>query len=103
MAALSDVFTVIGLRQDEKRRKPAVPPSQSVTDYVGRIPDIRKYFEKDKELLELFDRLTPGYQRGWAHYVYSTRNEATVQKRFAEMESILKQGYKSVDLFRQQK
>ncbi|WP_026626142.1 YdeI/OmpD-associated family protein [Dysgonomonas capnocytophagoides] len=102
MAAFSDVFTVIGLKLDEKRKK-SNQPSQCVADYVDRIPDVRKYFETNKDVLALFDQLTPGYQRGWVRYVYSTKSEATTEKRFAEMTSILKQGYKSIDLFRQNK
>jgi hypothetical protein len=100
MAAFSEVFTVIGLKYDEKRKKSSAP-SQCVADYIDRIPDVRKYFERDKEILALFDQLTPGYQRGWSRYVYSTKNEATTEKRFTEMETILRQGYKSIDLYRQ--
>ncbi len=102
MAAFSEIFTVIGLKQDEKRRK-STQPSQCVGDYIERIPDVRKQLKTNKEVLALFDKLTPGYQRGWARYVYSTKNEATIEKRFTEMEHILKQGYKSIDLFRQYK
>ncbi|GHT29407.1 hypothetical protein AGMMS49574_06090 [Bacteroidia bacterium] len=102
MAAFSEVFTVIGLKHDEKRKQ-STQPSQCVTDYIDRILDVRKHFENDNETLALFDKLTPGYQRGWARYVYSTKSEATTEKRFSEMETILKQGYKSIDLFRQNK
>ncbi len=99
MAAFNDVFTVIGLKHEEKRKKPA-QPSQRVVDYAERIPDVRIHFEKNKEVLAFFDKLTPGYQRDWARYVYGVKNVSTTEKRFAEMENILQQGYKSVDLFR---
>ena len=102
MAAFSEVFTVVGLKHEEKRKK-STQPSQCVGDYVGRIPDLRKHFEKDKDTLAFFDRLTPGYQRDWARYVFGVKNQTTTEKRFTEMENILKQGYKSVDLYRQQK
>ncbi len=102
MAAFNDVFTVIGLKHEEKRKRPS-QPSQCVADYIERIPDVRKYFEGNKDILTLFDKLTPGYQRDWARYVYGVKNAATTEKRFAEMKNILKQGYKSVDLFRRDK
>ena len=99
MAAFNDVFTVIGLKHEPKRKK-SKQPSQCVEDYISRIPDIRKNFEGNHEILTSFDRLTPGYQRDWARYVFGVKNAATTEKRFAEMEHILKQGYKTVDLYR---
>jgi hypothetical protein len=102
MAAFSDVFTVIGLKHREKGNKTNVP-SQCVADYIERVRDVRDYFSTDEEILAIFDSLTPGYQRGWARYVYSTKNYATTEKRFGEMGNILKQGFKSIDLFRQNK
>ena len=102
MAAFSEVFTVIGLKHEEKRKK-STQPSQCVGDYIERIPDIRKHFEKNQEIVSFFDQLTPGYQRDWARYVFGVKNIATTEKRFIEMENILKQGYKSVDLYRRDK
>lgn len=52
-----------------------------------------------KEVITLFDQLTPGYQRNWARYVFGVKNETTTEKRFAEMENALKQRFKSLDLF----
>ena len=102
MAAFNDVFTVVGLKHEPKKKK-STQPSQCVEDYVERISDLRKHFEKNKDVLASFDRLTPGYQRDWARYVFAVKNTATTDKRFAEMEHILKEGYKSVDLYRRNK
>jgi len=102
MAAFNDVFTVVGLKHEPKRKK-STQPSQCVENYVERIPDIRKRFDKNKDLLTSFDLLTPGYQRDWARYLFGVKNAATTDKRFAEMEHILKQGYKSIDLYRRNK
>jgi hypothetical protein len=99
MVAFSEVFTAIGLKHFEKRKK-STAPSQRTGDYAERIPELRKHFAKNKEVLAFFDKLTPGYQRNWARYVFGVKNLATTEKRFAEMENILKQGYKSVDLYR---
>ena len=100
MAAFNDVFTVIGLKHEEIRKKSS-QPSQCVSDYVDRIPELRKYFSNDADFLVLFDQLSPGYQRGWSRYVFAVKNPATTEKRLKEMKNILKQGYKSVDLYRQ--
>jgi len=102
MAAFDDVFTVIGLKHETKRKKTS-QPSQCVSDYVERIPDLRKHFENHTEILTSFDRLTPGYQRDWARYVFGVKNDATTKKRLSEMENILKQGFKSVDLYKRNK
>ncbi len=102
MAAFNDVFTVIGLKHDADR-KIASKTSQCVADYVQYIPNLQKHFAGDETVLELYNNLTPGYQRDWARYVYSAQTDATQQKRLIEMENILKQGYKSKDLFRQNK
>ena len=99
MAALNDIFTVVGLKHEPTRKK-STQLSQCVIDYVERIPDIRKHFEKNNEVLALFDQLTPGYQRDWTRYVFSVKNPVITDKRFAEMEHILKQGFKSLDLYR---
>jgi hypothetical protein len=102
MAAFDDVFTVIGLKHEPKRKKTS-QPSQCVGDYVERIPELRKHFENHPEVLASFDRLTAGYQRDWARYVFGVKNAATADKRLSEMENILKQGYKSVDLYKRNK
>ncbi len=53
--------------------------------------------------LKFFKELTPGYQRDWARYIFSAKQQSTQEKRKAQMVDILSQGYKSVDLFRQKK
>jgi len=103
MAAFNDVFTVIGLKHEPNKRKKTAQISQCVGDYVDRIPEIRIHFKNSSEILASFDKLTPGYQRDWARYVFGVKNLATTDKRFAEMKQILKQGFKSVDLYRRNK
>ena len=102
MAAFNDVFTVVGLKHETKRKKTS-QPSQCVGDYVERIPDLRKHFENQQDVLASFDRLTPGYQRDWARYVFGVKNDATTVKRLSEMENVLKQGFKSIDLYKRNK
>jgi len=102
MAAFNEVFTVIGLKHEAKRKK-TTQPSQCVGDYIERIPDLIKHLEVNNEIYSFFNQLTPGYQRDWARYVFGVKNTATTEKRLAEMKNILKQGYKSVDLYRRGK
>ena len=102
MVALNDTFTCIGLKHETKT-KASTQPSQCVADYIDRIPELQQYFSENKEVTELFNKLTPGYQRGWARFVYGVKNEETKAKRLVEMENILKNGYKSIDLYRQNK
>lgn len=102
IVSFNDVFSVIGLKHTEKKDK-AVVSTQSVANYIERVSDVKEYFKMNKDILEIFDILTPGYQCGWARYVYNTKNPRTTEKRFSEMRNILKQGFKSIDLYRQNK
>ena len=102
MVAFDDTFTSIGLKHETKTKQ-KTQPSQCVADYIERIPELRQYFSENKEVAEFFDKLTPGYQRDWARYVYGVKSEETKTKRLAEMENVLKKGYKSIDLYRQNK
>ena len=97
MVAFNEVFTVVGLKHEEKRKK-STQPSQCVSDYVERIPELKKQLAADT--LSFFEQLTPGYQRDWARYVFGVKNPATTEKRLSEMADILKQGFKSVDLYK---
>ena len=99
MAALNEVFTVVGLKHEEKRKK-TTQPSQCVADYIDRVPDIKNRLKENEEISAFYESLPPGYQRDWARYVFGVKNPETTEKRFAEMEIILKQGYKSIDLYR---
>ena len=103
MAALNDVFTVIGLKHEPKKKNKTSQPSQCVGDYIERIPEIREHFAENGDILTFFDALTPGYQRDWARYVFGVKNQATTEKRFNEMENILNGGFQSLDLYRRKK
>ncbi len=103
MVSLNNVFTIIGLKNVKRKSRKSSQPSQCVADYAERIPEIEAYFHNNPDVLNLFRKLTPGYQKGWACYVLGVKTEVTRLKRFIEMESILRQGYKSIDLYRQNK
>ena len=100
MVGLDDVFTVVGLKNDVgSKMKASTKASQSVDDYIDRIADVEKDLKDTPDLLAFYQSLTPGYRKDWARYIYSAKQEATRGKRREEMRMILKQGYKSRDLY----
>lgn len=103
MVSMDDVFTVVGLKREKKKEKKSSGPSQCVADYEDNVKDIEKLLENYPDELKFYLELTPGYQRDWARYVFSVKQQKTREKREAQMVEILSQGYKSVDLFRQKK
>jgi hypothetical protein len=101
MVGLDDVFTVVGLKEEPKNKKgTSTKVSQSVDDYINRIPDVESDLEDRPDLLAFFQSLTPGYRKDWARYIYSAKQETTKVKRREEMKTILAAGYKSRDLYR---
>jgi Bacteriocin-protection, YdeI or OmpD-Associated len=103
MVSLNDVFTVVGLKSEKKKSAPTSKKSQCVDDYIEHVEDIKRYLEKNAELLSNYNSLTFGYQKDWARYVYSAKLQETQEKRLLEMEDILGEGYKSMDLYRRKK
>ncbi|MBY6037644.1 YdeI/OmpD-associated family protein [Fictibacillus nanhaiensis] len=103
MISLNDIFTVIGLKMEKKKATASVKKSQCVDDYIVHVDDIKRYLMKNEEVLNLYKGLTFGYQKDWARYVYSAKRKETQEKRLLEMEDILGEGYKSMDLYRRKK
>ncbi|MED1472229.1 YdeI/OmpD-associated family protein [Bacillus salipaludis] len=67
------------------------------------VEDLKQYLSKNGELLEKYNQLTFGYQKDWARYVYSAKRKETQEKRLLEMETVLGEGFKSMELYRQSK
>ncbi|MCH1624541.1 YdeI/OmpD-associated family protein [Fredinandcohnia quinoae] len=104
MVSLNDDFTVIGLRPAPKKaKKGSAKPSQCVDDYIANVEDIKQYLSKNDDLLNIYEQLTFGYQKDWARYVYSAKRKETQEKRLLEMEVVLAEGYKTMDLYRRDK
>ncbi|WP_160722906.1 YdeI/OmpD-associated family protein [Bacillus sp. USDA818B3_A] len=105
MVSLNDVFTVVGLKSTPKKTGKAASSksSQCVDDYINNVVDIKQYLQKNEELLNKYNGLTPGYQKDWARYVYSAKRKETQEKRLLEMETVLGEGYKTIELYRQAK
>ncbi|WHY64865.1 YdeI/OmpD-associated family protein [Neobacillus sp. SuZ13] len=102
MVSLNDVFTVVGLKSTPKKVKKIAnsKSSQCVDDYIIHVDDIKQYLNRNEELLASFNQLTFGYQKDWARYVYSAKRKETQEKRLLEMETVLGEGYKTMDLYR---
>ncbi|MBT2655715.1 YdeI/OmpD-associated family protein [Bacillus sp. ISL-18] len=105
MVSLNDVFTIVGLKSTPKKPKKSASSksSQCVDDYIVHIDDIKQYLQKNEELLNKYNELTPGYQKDWARYIYSAKRKETQEKRQLEMETVLGEGYKTIELYKQAK
>lgn len=103
MVSMDDVFTVVGLKNEKKKARKSPAASQSVGDYEEKVKDIENLLADYPEVLKMFKDLTPGYQRDWARYVFSAKQQITREKRQEQMVEILSQGYKSFDLYRLKK
>ncbi|MFL8935242.1 YdeI/OmpD-associated family protein [Rossellomorea oryzaecorticis] len=102
MISLNDVFTVVGMKAAPKKAKKSesAKKSQSVDDYIAHIEDIETYLGGNEEIAALYAGLTPGYRKDWARYVYSAKRIETQEKRLKEMETVLAEGFKTMDLYR---
>lgn len=103
MVSMDDVFTVVGLKHEQKKDTKSSAASQSVADYEDNVKDIETLLADYPNQLKFYQELTPGYRRDWARYIFSPKQQKTREKRQSQMIDILSQGYKSVDLYRQQK
>lgn len=103
MVSMDDVFTVVGLKREKKKVKKTPVASQCVADYEDKVKDIEALLANDPEELEFYRSLTSGYQKDWARYIFSAKQQATRDKRCKQMVEILSEKYKTVDLFRRKK
>jgi hypothetical protein len=96
MISLDDDYTLLGVKYDTKMKsRPAV--SMKVEDYEHHVTDIINIL-KNEACLNFYESLTPGYQKGWARYIFSAKTDETKQKRIEEMIVLLNQGIKSKEL-----
>ncbi len=103
MVSMDDNFTVVGLKREQKKVKKSSAASQCVADYEENVGDVEKLLTDHPSELVFYQQLTPGYQRDWARYIFSAKQQKTREKRLEQMIDILSQGYKTVDLYRQKK
>lgn len=104
MLALDDTYTLIGVKYAPKaKQKKSNALSQCVADYIDNVADVKAYLQAHPAVLAIYEGLTPGYQKDWARYLYSTKSEATREKRYLEMLEILQAGYKTKQLYQSAK
>ncbi|MFD1337010.1 YdeI/OmpD-associated family protein [Oceanobacillus iheyensis] len=103
MISMDEVFTVVGLKREKIKTKKSSASSQSVADYEIHVKDIEKMLADYPNEYKVYKELTPGYQKDWARYIFSAKQQKTREKRQTQMVDILAQGYKSMDLYRQNK
>ena len=102
MVSMDDVFTVVGLKRTKRKESKPTAASQCVADYEDHVKEIERILADHPSELSFYLSLTPGYQKDWARYVFSAKQQKTREKRQDQMISILGQGYKSIDLYRLQ-
>ena len=98
MTAFDETFTALGVKNAVKGPKRRSGPSQRVDDYRHRVSELEGLL--DPKSLESFRELAPGYQVGWARFVFSARTHATENKRLAQMKECLEAGFKSMEAWR---
>jgi predicted secreted protein len=103
MVSMDDVFTVIGIKHEKKKKTKSPAASQSVADYEDRVKDVEELLAPYPKERQFYKELTPGYQKDWARFIFSAKQQQTREKRLEQMVDILAQGYKSMDLYRQNK
>lgn len=103
MVSMDEVFTVVGLKREKKKAKKSLSTSQRVADYEYKVKDIEALLTDHPDVLQFFQSLPPGYQKNWARYIFSAKQQKTREKRHQQMIDILSQGYKSIDLYRKKK
>jgi len=100
MVSMDDVYTVVGLKREKKKVKKTSAASQCVADYENNVTDVEQLLAEHPSELQFFQRLTPGYQKDWARYIFSAKQQKTREKRQAQMVDVLSQGFKTMDLYR---
>ncbi|TNF07619.1 MAG: hypothetical protein EP317_04410 [Bacillota bacterium] len=96
MLSFDSNYTMLVVKKDTIQRKRS-STSQKVEDYTQHIDDIKDRL-KHETCYQFFLNLTPGYQKGWARYVFSAKTDETKEKRIHEMIDLLGKGVKSKDL-----
>lgn len=90
MLAIDANYTMMSLKNVvPSTKKKTSKVSQRVSDYVEHIADIEQLLSAHEHALNVYKGLTLGYQKEWARYVFSAKQDATRLKRQEEMVAIL--------------
>ncbi|WP_239256989.1 YdeI/OmpD-associated family protein [Listeria ilorinensis] len=104
MVGLDEVFTMVGLKLDAKgKNKKRTANSDRVDDYLEKMPEIEAILAPYPKALTFYQSLTKGYQKDWARYIFSAKQENTRLRRQEEMIRLLSEEYKTITHYRQNK
>jgi hypothetical protein len=99
MLGFDECFTLLEIKRVAKR-KPA-KPSHVGSDYLKYIPEVEVMLKDDPDVLATYQSLSPSYRKDWAVYLFTTANDITRAKRFEELKSVIRAGFKNMTLYRQ--
>lgn len=99
MLGFDECFTLLEIKR-VAQRKPA-KPAHNGADYLKYIPEVEVMLSGDPDVLSIYKALSPSYRKDWAVYLFTTSNESTRAKRFEELKSVLRAGYKNMTFYRQ--
>ncbi|MGA3678349.1 YdeI/OmpD-associated family protein, partial [Lysinibacillus agricola] len=88
--------SILSIKKDGKGRgKKKTASSQCVNNYKSIIPPLHNSLTKHPNNLAFYNKLTPGYQKNWARYIYSAKKKKTQVARLGKMRKIIRLGYKT--------
>jgi hypothetical protein len=99
MLGFDECFTLLEIKR-VAQRKPA-KPSHVGSDYLKYIPEVEVMLKDDPDVLATYQSLSPSYRKDWAVYLFTTANDITRAKRFEELKSVIRAGFKNMTLYRQ--
>lgn len=70
-------------------------PQKLLAEYAIGIPKIAELLEDTDSLHTFFIKLTPGYQREWARFIFGVKSEATKIRHIEQMKAVFEAGFKS--------
>ena len=101
MVSLDNTFTIVGLKHSTRQQTKSPTKSQISSDYDHLIPEVINLLHNQPNERLFFESLTPGYQRSWARFIFSAKQQVTQVKRTDTMITCLKAGFKSHNLYKQ--
>lgn len=101
MVALDESYTVIALKNIAQQKNRKMPtPSQRIADCQHRVPELSKLLTARSAELAFFESLSPGYQRDWARYIYSAKQQKTRDRRLSDFLAAMHARIKTTALYK---
>lgn len=68
---------------------------KTLADYETNIHEVANLLANDPDMQTFFRKLTPGYQREWARYIFGVKSETTKDTHIENMKTVFAAGFKS--------